>query len=171
MNWFKRSKTTSQTPDLAESILYDETTFYNRFSQDLLKAQKEVIIESPYITTRRLNLLKPTIERLISKGVEIFIVTRYPEEHDDKIMAEQAEAGIRYFEGLGAQVLLCAGGHHRKLAIIDREVLWEGSLNILSFAHSREFMRRIDSKKLAEEMFKFLKFDTVKFFRKKLDLL
>ncbi len=158
MIWFNRSKKDANpTPDCTGSILYDEKTFYNRFTQDLLEAKEEVIIESPFITTSRLNKLKPYFESLVNKGVKLVIFTRPPTEHDE-YMVEQAEAGIQYFETLGAQVLLCVGNHHRKLAMIDRNVLWEGSLNILSQTHSRELMRRIESKKLAEEMFKFLKF-------------
>lgn len=72
-----------------------------------------------------------------------------------------AEEEIQYFEALGVQVLLCVGNHHRKLAILDRKVLWEGSLNILSQTHSREIMRRIDSKELTIEMFNFLKLNKV----------
>src|SRR3989344_4183753 len=167
MNWFK--KQTKSVPSVTGSILYDETTFYNQFTHDLEKAKKEVIIESAYITVPRVRKLKSQFEKLAKQGVRIYIITRYPHEHDE-IMAEQSEAGIRYFEGLKAQVLLCVG-HHRKLALIDRTLLWEGSLNILSQTHSRELMRRIESKKLTEEMFKFLKYDQVKFFKKKLDLL
>lgn len=164
MNSFK--KQTKSVPSVTGSILYDETTFYNQFTKDLEKAQEEVIIESAYITVPRVRKLKPVLERLVKQGVKIFIVTRYPNEHDNA-MAEQSEAGIRYFEGLGVQVLLCVG-HHRKLAMIDRKLLWEGSLNILSQTHSREFMRRIESRELTEELFKFLKFDQVEFFKKSL---
>ncbi|HUD44420.1 MAG TPA: phospholipase D-like domain-containing protein [Patescibacteria group bacterium] len=159
MNWFRKSKVTIEpVPDITTSILYDETTFYNKFINDLSVTKEEVIIESPFITTRRLNILKPIFERLIAKGVQVFVITRPPHEHDGD-MAGQAEAGIRYFECIGVQVLLGAGGHHRKLAMIDRTVLWEGSLNILSQSHSREFMRRIESRKLTEELFSFLRFD------------
>lgn len=167
MNWFKRSQNPS--PDITESILYDETTFYNQFERDLEKAKEEVIIESAYITVPRVRKLQPIFEKLVKRGVEIIIITRDPSEHD-QVMAEQSEAGIQYFEELQAQVLLCEG-HHRKLAMVDRKLVWEGSLNILSQTHSRELMRRIESKKLTEEMFKFLKYDQVKFFKKKLDLL
>jgi hypothetical protein len=72
-------------------------------------------------------------------------------------MIEQAKDAIDYFMSLGVKVALCEGGHHRKLAIIDRRITWEGSLNILSHCRSREFMRRIESRRLAEELFKFLK--------------
>ncbi len=158
MIWFRSNKKADPSPDCAASILYDEKTFYNRLIQDLLEAKEEVIIESPFITTKRLNMLKPYLEKLINRGVKIFIFTRPPQEHDES-MIQQSEAGINYFEALGIEILLCVGNHHRKLAMIDRRVLWEGSLNILSQTHSREIMRRIESKKLTEEMFEFLKLD------------
>jgi phosphatidylserine/phosphatidylglycerophosphate/cardiolipin synthase-like enzyme len=156
MNWFKSFRLIPQPLPEPVSILYDETTFYNKFKQDLLEAKQEVIIESPFITTRRLEMLKPVFETLIDRGIKVFVMTRDPLEHDES-MSKQAEIGIRYFEILGVQVLLCEGGHHRKLAIIDRKVFWEGSLNILSQNKSREIMRRIDNKGVALEMFEFLK--------------
>ena len=128
------------------------------------KAKEEVIIESAYITVPRVRKLKSVFDKLARQGVRIYIITRYPHEHD-QVMAEQSEAGIRYFEGLGAQVLLCEG-HHRKLAMIDRNLLWEGSLNILSQTHSRELMRRIESKGETEKMFKFLRYNEVSDFKK-----
>jgi len=166
MSWFRKSKVDSQSvSDCTNSILCSEKTFYNKFEQDLLEAKGEVIIESPYLTIPRLNKLKYVFKNLVDRGVEVFIMTRNPFEHD-QAMAEQAEAGIRYFEALGVQVLLVSGGHHRKLAMIDRKLLWEGSLNILSQSYSREFMRRIESEKLTEEMFRFLRYDEVGFLRK-----
>jgi hypothetical protein len=103
------------------------------------------------------------LETLVGKGIKVFVITKHPDELDEA-MSEQLEVGIRYFEALGVQVLLCKD-HHRKLAIIDRAILWEGSLNILSQTHSREFMRRIESKKLTEEMFTFLRFDRLDVFK------
>lgn len=146
------------------SQLHNENTFYKAFVKDLNNAQKEVIIESPYITRDRANKLIPIFNKLLDRGVKIFIITRDPREHDEN-MAYQAEEVISYFESTEIQVLLCGGGHHRKLAMIDRNILWEGSLNVLSQTHSREFMRRIESKELTEEMFEFLNFNQVKFFK------
>lgn len=143
--------------DLSTSILYDETTFYNQFKQDLRSANKEVIIESPFISAQRMKELRPIFEKLIERGVKVFIFTRDPKEHNEEYEI-QSENEIRYFESLGVQVLICVGNHHRKLAILDRKILWEGSLNILSQIHSREIMRRIDGKELAGQMFDFLNF-------------
>ena len=143
---------------LFSTSLYDETTFYAQFRHDLLRSASEVVIESPFIARERAGTLYSIFERLIYRGVRVYVVTRDPREHGET-MEEQSEAEIRRFEALGVQVLLCTGNHHRKLAILDRQVLWEGSLNILSQAKSREIMRRIDSKELATEMFSFLKFE------------
>jgi len=148
----------SPSQALFSSRLYDETTFYQQFRHDLLRSTNEVVIESPFIARDRAGTLYPIFETLVYRGVRVYIVTRDPREHSET-MEEQSEAEIRRYEALGIQVFLCSGNHHRKLAILDRQVLWEGSLNILSQAKSREIMRRIESKELATEMFTFLKFE------------
>ncbi len=144
------------SPILLNSQLHDEKTFYQMFLQDLEKCTSEVIIESPFITTERVKTFDRVFNTLLKKNVKIFVITRDPKEHGEG-MEVQSEAEIRRFETTGVQVLLCAGNHHRKLAVLDRTILWEGSLNILSQNHSREIMRRIDSKELALQIFQFLK--------------
>ena len=138
------------------SSLFDEKTFYQRFINDLISCKNEIIIECPFITSDRTESLMPIFQRLLVKGVKIYVITRDPKEHYID-MEVQSETEISKFEVMGVQVLLCIGNHHRKLAILDRKILWEGSLNILSQTRSREIMRRIEDKKIAIEMFNFLK--------------
>jgi len=89
--------------------------------------------------------------------VRIVINTKHPEEQEASYIG-QAEDCIAILQKLGIQVLY-TGGHHRKLAIIDREVLYEGSLNILSQNDSCEIMRRICSEKIADQMIEFIGID------------
>ena len=140
---------------LMASSLHDEKTFYSAFIHDLKLCKDEVIIESPFITAERARKLMPVFNTLLTRGVKIYVITLDPKEHYDG-MERQSETTISNFEVMGVQVLLCVGNHHRKLAILDRKVLWEGSLNILSQTYSREVMRRIDSEVLTKEMFNFL---------------
>jgi len=142
--------------NLPKSQLHDERSFYQKFLTDLEGCTKEVIIESPYITTERMRTFDRIFHKLLKKGVKIYIITRDPKEHEIG-MEIQSEDAITWCEMLGIQVLLCVGNHHRKLAILDRKLLWEGSLNILSQTWSREIMRRIEGQKIALEMFNFLK--------------
>ena len=158
---FGRQNPTKKAPEeLLESKLFDELSFYQTIFQDLQNCEKEIVIESPFITYQRAKMFDRFFENLIEKGVKIYVITRDPREHDEG-MEVQSEEAIQYFERIGVQVLLCLGNHHRKLAILDRKVLWEGSLNILSQTRSREIMRRIKSKVWAQEMFDFLKLEKV----------
>src|SRR3989344_4109483 len=138
------------------SSLHDETTFYDVFIRDLLFCTREVIIESPFITSERMTLLTPVFERLLNRQVKIYVITRDPNEHSEPYR-QQSESEIQKFEMMGVHTLLCTGNHHRKLAILDRRILYEGSLNILSQIKSREIMRRINSQEMTMEMFNFLK--------------
>lgn len=148
----------SSLTDLLTSTLFDEKMFYRRFTEDLLNCKKEVIIESPFISSSRMKSLIPVFKKLIERKIKVYIFTRDPKDQGDSLEI-QSEQEISNFETMGIQVLLCLGNHHRKLAILDRKILWEGSLNILSQTKSREIMRRIESDQMTMEMFKFLKFE------------
>ena len=119
-NLFKKNQSPVST--LLTSELYDENTFYERFINDLKNCQSEVIIESPFISSNRMRMLYPVLAKLISKGVKLFIITRSPLEHEGKY-ALQSELEIQRFENTGIHVLICDGNHHRKLAILDQQIL------------------------------------------------
>ena len=140
---------------LLNSTLHDETTFYKAFLRDLVSCEKEVVILSPFITNSRTQFLRSELQKLIDRGVKVTIITRDPKEHDEN-MAIQAQGEIAELEMIGVKVLLCVGNHHQKLAFIDKKILWEGSLNILSQTHSREFMRRVENKEITIQTMKFL---------------
>ena len=139
------------------SQLHDENTFYNDFLQDLRDSEREIIIESPYLTSSRMEKLYAVFEELVMRGVKIVFITRDPAEHEDEYMRHQSTNEILRSKELGIKIVLLKGFHHRKVAIIDRNILWEGSLNILSYSLSLEVMRRIEGKQFAGEMFEFLK--------------
>ena len=143
---------------MIKTSLHDEKTFYPHFLSDLEQTQSEVIIESPFITIARMKTFWPVFRRLVARGVKVYVVTRDPREHTDGY-DDQSEVEIQEFEAVGIQVLMCTGNHHRKLAIIDRNILWEGSLNILSQAKSREFMRRLEDGGFAVDLFNFIGYE------------
>jgi len=136
------------------SKLYDQNTFYKAFERDLKHCRRELIIESPFITTRRMNALLPLFAKLRRHGVNIVINTRNPSEHDGDYYY-QALAAVTAMQDLGITVLYTVG-HHRKLVIIDGEMFYEGSLNILSYSDSCEIMRRVVSSTETEILINFI---------------
>jgi phosphatidylserine/phosphatidylglycerophosphate/cardiolipin synthase-like enzyme len=139
---------------LLSSKLYNEQSFYPAFIADARRATESIIIESPFITYRRLMYLHPTLKTALRRGVTITINTRNPKFHEG-IMKQCASRGITLLQDMGIEVLYTSK-HHRKLAIVDRKILYEGSLNILSQSDSCEVMRRIESTGLAEQMIRFI---------------
>ncbi len=144
--------------DSIESKLYNENAFYAALIKDMKKCQSELIIESPFMTNRRLQQLLPIFQKLKDRKVRVVVSTRNPRELDDEYRREDNLSAIASLQMIGVQVLFTVG-HHRKLAIIDRKILYEGSLNILSQNNSCEIMRRIKSTQAAWQMIRFIEID------------
>ncbi len=143
---------------LLASKLYDQDSFYPAFLKDLANCQSEAIIECPFITNRRLKILLPILEKLKARKVRIAINTRDPRTHEEGYQQNDAHEAISKLQHMGVQVLY-TGNHHRKVTILDRSILYEGSLNILSQNDSCEIMRRIESIPLAWQMVRFIGID------------
>ena len=147
------SRTTNS--DLVHSRLYNEKTFYKAFSKDLKKAKREVVIESPFMTISRTTEILSLCHKAIKRGVKIKIYTRNPKDHSAG-MRMQAYVAIKKLRNIGVKVKVCNDLRHRKISIIDRSILWEGSLNMLSHRNSKELMRRTESARMCRQIASFV---------------
>ena len=127
--------------ELQKLNLFNEKTFYRAFVRDMFEAKKEIVVYSPFVTKFRSEFFSRTFETLRRRNISIFIFTR-PIEEVDYLMRSEVKCALKDYEELGACVIYLPGLIHQKAAIIDREILWEGSLNILSQRESKEMMRR-----------------------------
>ena len=78
----------SVAPELLQSALHTEGTFYKSFVRDLRHAKREVIIESPFIACKRTESLLPAFRRLARRGVSIRINTRNPRHHERELQIQ-----------------------------------------------------------------------------------
>lgn len=147
---FKRNQSVA-TGDIQ---MYDQNSFFKAFESDLQDAQNEVIIESPFITQKRINALLPMLKSLRNRDVSVVINTRNPIEHDIEYELQAIET-VNILQSMDIQVLYTVK-HHRKLAIIDKSIVWNGSLNILSQNDSCEIMWRTSSAELADKLLGFI---------------
>ena len=153
---FKRLFSNSiDTTALCTSRLFDNETFYKAFIGDLRRANQNIYIESPFITTKRMDMLLPILTSARHKGVRVTVNTRPPNEHNGKYISQACES-VQDMQSMGITVLYTVK-HHRKIAIIDDEILWEGSLNILSQSNSCEIMRRSVSSSIVRQMKEYIK--------------
>lgn len=143
--------------DIVRSKLFNESTFSAKFRQDLKRARKSITIESPYLTVRQAQNYAPLFKRLVDRRVKIRINTRRSNHHDT-LMEFQSKRATQILLDAGVDIYVYGDLRHWKLAMIDEQILWEGSLNILSHNLSREVMRRTDSSAICRKMIHFIKF-------------
>jgi phosphatidylserine/phosphatidylglycerophosphate/cardiolipin synthase-like enzyme len=141
--------------ELKNDRLFNEKTFYPAFVKDMLAAKNEVIIYCPFITKFRAEFFRGTLRKLKDRNVSVFIFTRPLEEHD-YLSRSEISCALSDYEELGVSIISLPGSIHAKVAIIDREILWEGSLNILSQRTSQEIMKRIADKNSAMQIMTYL---------------
>ncbi len=131
----------------------NETTFYPRFKQDLEAAKRCIVIVSPYLANRAKEFLDILSEkRKMGVTVTVVIDPRERFEISSEIEDMLKKEGIEVLEYPKA---------HMKHAIIDEEIIYDGSLNILSHVDRHELMIRKKSQRTAkmvwEELYKAIK--------------
>lgn len=139
---------------IAPSTLYDQDTFDKQFIRDISRARSSVLIESPFIRLRRVEELAEVLKKLRRRGVSVIVNTRNPIEHNSEYELQASQA-IALLQAYGVMVLFTVK-HHRKIVICDRQIFYEGSLNVLSYFDSCEIMRRTDSPTEAEHLINFI---------------
>ena len=129
----------------------NEQSFFEAFKQDVQTAKKEVLIVSPFLAVHRTNFLLPLMQTKCMAGIKIHVVTKPVDEYNIEGNAE-AEQLLK-----NANIdVLHKRGVHEKIAIIDKQIIYSGSLNILSHKDTSEFMVRLSSQKFAEEVESFM---------------
>ena len=139
---------------ISPSTLYNQDTFDKQFIRDISRARSSVLIESPFIRLRRAEELAEVLKKLRRRGVSVIVNTRNPIEHNSEYELQASQA-ITLLQEYGVTVLFTVK-HHRKIVICDRQIIYEGSLNVLSYFDSCEIMRRTDSKAEAEHLINFI---------------
>ena len=113
-----------------ERFFYDSETYADVFRDDVVNAKAEVLISSPYVSVAGSERLLRAYAAMVNKGAKVSLTT-YPSSHysDDitdriaKIHNKLMMAGIE---------LLFADHIPSKYAVIDKEILWYGSMNLVS---------------------------------------
>jgi superfamily I DNA and/or RNA helicase/predicted RNA-binding Zn-ribbon protein involved in translation (DUF1610 family) len=131
---------------------FSEGTFYAAFLHDLISATRSIVIFSPFLTSRGAGRWVDALRAKVSAGIPVRLVTR-PSGDQGGILEEGLDELVAGIRQLGVVVDLRAR-MHEKLAIIDNETLWVGSLNIFSHRDTSETMFRIPSRAACEEIVK-----------------
>lgn len=86
----------------------------------------------------------------LTRGASLAIITRPPESFAETSKQRTADL-VMELRDAGATVIL-KERIHQKFAVIDRRVVWYGSINLLSYGKSEESMMRFENREIAEEL-------------------
>jgi hypothetical protein len=131
--------------------LLGQNDFDSVFRADIEHAKSSVVIFSGFVTPERVGSYGDLFRRKILEGVKLRCVTR-PPQYNGSIPVERGREALDALEGIGATVD-CRREIHQKIAIIDRKIVWLGSLNPLSHtARTDEIMMRAVAPGFATEL-------------------
>lgn len=128
---------------VAENQIFNGSTFYRPYTSDLTKAKRSIVISSPKLYRTEQNPLVTLLKELAQQGIEILITT----------VAENEQTAFIQSKGLSVKV-------KPKLSlyttIIDKEVVWYGSINTLGYASKDDNMIKVTDIHLANELIKMI---------------
>ena len=131
-------------------IIFDKSNFYPVFINDLMHANREILIVSPFVTKKRTIQFLHDLQPALSKNIKVVIVTRPAEDFGNKDSNLRQEA-IEKIKAANIQ-LIFKSKIHQKFSIIDQKTNWYGSINLLSYGSSEESMMRIESTNIAYKL-------------------
>lgn len=124
---------------VVENQIFNGSTFYRPYTSDLIKAKHSIVISSPKLYRTEQNSLVTLLKELAQQGIEILITTA----------AENEQTVFIQSKGLSVKV-------KPKLSlyttIIDKEVVWYGSINTLGYASKDDNMIKVNDIYLANEL-------------------
>ncbi len=132
------------------NAIYDSGNYADIFEQDLVEAEKKVIISSPQITQDKIDRMIYITSKRIEAGCKISVITLNPEDAAYG-SAEYQYSMIRQMEEAGIQVIL-KDEVNEHFALIDEELVWHGGMNLLGKEDVWDNLMRIRSAVVAEEL-------------------
>ncbi|NLI92548.1 MAG: DEAD/DEAH box helicase family protein [Peptococcaceae bacterium] len=133
-------------------IIFDKSSFMPVYANDIVNASREIIIVSPFVTRKRSLQMLPNLSAAIENKVKVIVVTRPPEDYKDHdIVALQNTFDLLRNAGLS---IVYKSKIHQKFAIVDQNIVWYGSINLLSFGTAEESIMRLESPNIANELIK-----------------
>ena len=127
-----------------------EDVFLTKLISDIQSVKGKIIIYSPFMTEKALSPLLPYLKDTINRNCIIVVITKTVDEVSAGIREQKRKCELELTQ-TGIQVIH-KKGMHEKIIFIDDDIVWIGSLNVLSFGGtSKEVMCKIISKEGAKE--------------------
>ena len=131
-------------------VLFDEHDFLIPLKKDLNDARLNIVISSPIIKKSRAIGMISYLQGLGLSASNIMILTKPANEYKsaevetiNEILEKLSVAGFK---------VVIRSDIHQKFIVIDNQVVWYGSINLLGYGYSAETMLRFVNGEVASEI-------------------
>ena len=132
------------------NVIYDFESYIEVYKKDLKSANKEIIISSPGINKNKIETMTDIWRNVQERGTKVLVLTLSPEKYPKERIEATAQL-IQSMKNNGVLVEI-RQQMHEHYAIIDREVVWYGSMNLLSREREDDNLMRIRNSEIAGEL-------------------
>ena len=133
--------------DEAADTIFDAQTYAPVYERDLQAAQREILISSPALSRKKVTYFLELLRERQEAGVQIKILTLAPDAQDTYQAAEKIgflrQSGIEVFPSKACR---------EHFAILDRRLVWYGSMNLLSNERPDDNLIRLPDEQIAQEL-------------------
>jgi len=132
------------------NAIYDSGNYMDIFEQDLMEAEKEVIISSPDIIQEKIDRLIYIMKPRQEAGVKITVITEEPE---NKTYGNAAflQSLIQQMKDIGIRVSFTEN-ETEHFAVIDHSLVWHGGMNLLGKEDAWDNLIRVRDINAAAEL-------------------
>lgn len=132
------------------NAIFDMDTYAPIYHRDLTEAEHEIVISSPSLSRKKvqylMNLLKPRQE----EGIKVSIVTYHPDTY--KYGGDTVRMNLLHQLQHAGFSIQYVHQNCEKFAVIDRRIVWYGSMNLLSKEDIDDNLMRVVDTSIAEEL-------------------
>ena len=132
------------------NAIYDIENYADTYWRDLEEAKRSVIVSSPRLNNQKVNRIISVLGKRQELGVKATIVTWHPDAYkygrDDTRMELMERLRKSGFE------IRLVDESCEHYAVIDNEIVWYGSMNLLSKEDAEDNLMRVCSKDIAAEL-------------------
>ena len=132
------------------NAIYDSGNYTEKFEQDIVEAEKMIVISSPDIRQDKIDRLLLLIKGRQEAGVKVTVISTAPEEVAYG-SADVCYELIREMQQVGITVVTKAEVEER-FAVIDDELVWHGGMNLLGKVDVWDNLMRIQNHQVAAEL-------------------
>ena len=132
------------------NAIYDIDNYGETYWRDLEEAKLQVVISSPRLNTQKVNRLISTLGLRQELGIRVTIVTWHPDAY--KYGRDEIRMGLlEKLRRAGFEIKLCEESCEH-YAVTDNEIVWYGSVNLLSKEDIEDNLMRVCSREIAAEL-------------------